>query len=227
MTTAAVAKLANLPRPTAYRIVAALIAERMVAETPAGLLTLGPRLISLAMRSWSRSDIRNVARQPLKDLRDALSETVHLAVNSGDEMIYIDKLESNRPVSMRSRIGTRVPLYSSSVGKAWLSTLPDAEALRMIETLSFEPKTSHTVSGPTNLYAQLKEIRRSGYSRDLEENEAEICCYGVPILAADGHAIACISVSIPLYRFATVSPETITSRMKECAKLISDHVAAP
>jgi len=177
LTTSAVARLAGLPRPTAYRIIAALIAEGMIVERSGGLLGLGPRLISLAIRSWTQSDIREAARQPLETLRDVLNETVHLAVNSGDEMVYIDKPEANRPISMRSRIGTRVPLYSSSVGKAWLSTLPQADMARIVEPLTFEPKTDHTVSSPAELFMQLAEIRTRGFSMDLQENEAEICSY--------------------------------------------------
>ncbi|AYD04275.1 IclR family transcriptional regulator [Neorhizobium sp. NCHU2750] len=224
LTTAAIAKLANLPRPTAYRIIAALLSEGMLVENTSGRLGLGPRLISLAARSFERSDIRTTARGPLETLRDTVNETIHLAVNSGDEMVYIDKLESNRPVSMRSRIGTRVPLYSSSVGKAWLSTLPETEATKIIATLSFEAKTEHTVSGVTALSTQLVDVRRRGYSLDLEENEAEICCYGVPIVAGEGEAIACISCSIPRYRFETLPADSIVSHMKACAAEIAMQV---
>jgi DNA-binding IclR family transcriptional regulator len=221
LATAAISRVANLPRPTAYRIIAALISEGMLIETQSGMLQLGPRLISLATRSFDRSDIRNIARIPLESLRDTLNETVHLAVNSGDEMVYIDKLESTHSVSMRSRIGTRVTLYSSSVGKAWLSLLPDVEAARIVDRINFEPKTKHTVSGAIELIEQIADIRKRGYSLDLEENEADICCYGVPIITDKGQPLGCISVSVPRYRFETLSPELIVPHMKRCAEEIA------
>jgi DNA-binding IclR family transcriptional regulator len=221
LATAAIARLANLPRPTAYRIIAALISEGMLTETQSGMLQLGPRLVSLATRSFDKSDIRNISRGPLELLRDTLNETVHLAVNSGDEMVYIDKLESTHSVSMRSRIGTRVTLYSSSVGKAWLSLLPEVEAAKIVSRLSFDAKTKQTVSGATELIKQISDVRKRGYSLDLEENEADICCYGVPIITDNGAPLACISVSIPRYRFETLSPELIVPHMKNCAEEIA------
>ena len=59
---------------------------------------------------------------------------MHLAVKSGPDMVYIEKLESPHAVRMASRIGTRVTLYSSSVGKAYLSTLARAERARCCKT---------------------------------------------------------------------------------------------
>jgi IclR family KDG regulon transcriptional repressor len=130
--------LAGYPRPTVYRIVGALIAEGLVVEGPhGGAYSLGPRLLSLASRSWERSDLRVAASEPLQVLRDATRETVHLAVRSGSEMVYIEKLESPHAVRMASRIGTRVTLYSSSVGKAYLSSLKRAERDALLAPLNF------------------------------------------------------------------------------------------
>ena len=138
--------LAGYPRPTVYRIVGALIAEGLVVESPhGGAYSLGPRLLSLASRSWERSDLRVAASEPLQVLRDATQETVHLAVRSGSEMVYIEKLESPQAVRMASRIGTRVTLYSSSVGKAYLASLKRAERDALLAPLHFERFTSNTI----------------------------------------------------------------------------------
>lgn len=224
LTTAGVAKIAGLPRPTVHRIIAALLSEGMLSEKSGGQLALGPRLISLGIRSWDRSDLRQASRQPLEMLRDVLDETVHLAVNSGDEMIYIDKLESHQTVSMRSRIGTRVPLHSSSVGKAWLASLPIEEAIGIVGTLNFTTRTEHSIKDPKVLLKQLDDVREKGFSLDLEENELDICCYGVSVIGGDAKAIACISVSIPRYRFERAAQVAVVAKMQECAREIANLV---
>src|SRR3546814_15741758 len=95
MTVAELSKLSGYPRPTVYRTVAALIAERLLAEhTQSGRLTLGPRLIQLASRSWGRSALRLAAVEDLKRLRDLTGETVHLPVPHVPHMVYLGKLES-------------------------------------------------------------------------------------------------------------------------------------
>lgn len=221
-TKARLATLVNLPRPTVYRIVAALKAEGMLVESHgSGTLLLGPRLLSLAARGWERSDFRKAAQAPLERLRDLLDETIHLAISSGDEMVYIDKLESNRTVRMMSRIGTRVPLHSSSVGKAWLATL-DPEALRgILDRLPLPARTRHTLTNRKALERQLDATRERGFSLDIQENEEDICCYGRAIVGRDGRPLGCISVSMPRYRFEETEARKITQAMAECVRDIA------
>lgn len=217
-----IANAAGLPRATAYRIVAALLAEGMLAEAgqDRGLL-LGPRLISLAGRSWDRSDLRKAAKMPLASLRDELDETVHLAVNSGDEMIYIDKLESRRNVRMASRIGTRVPIYSSSVGKAWLAALPPDAADATMARLTLIRRTDHTVTDRRALAAQIEAVRKDRFATDLQENELDICCYGMPIVDDTGTVVGCISISFPRYRFEEMPQTTVVAKMEACVRAIT------
>lgn len=199
----------GFPRPTVYRIVTALIAEGLVVESArGGTFELGPRLLTLASRSWEHSDIRVVAEEALRALRDATQETVHLAVRSGSEMVYIEKLESPHAVRMASRIGTRVTLYSSSVGKAWLAALDEAARGALLEGVAFVPLTANTIVAPEALRAELDATRERGYAQDREENEAQIFCYGCAIRSANGQPVACISVSIPLFRLSETPLET-------------------
>ena len=226
-TTARLATLVDLARPTVYRIVAALKAEGMLAEERrAGALLLGPRLLSLASRSWDRYDLREAAQRPLARLRDRLDETIHLAIRSGNEMIYIDKLESNRTVRMMSRIGTRVPLHSSSVGKAWLATIPSDELRSILDKLPLSRRTRHTLTDRKALARELDATRERGFSIDLQENEEDICCYGRAIIAPDGKILGCISVSMPRYRFEETVASDVAQAMAECARDIAREMDA-
>ena len=198
---AQLAASSGYPRPTVYRIVGALVAQGWLVETlSGGAYQLGPGLLALASRSWERSDLRLLAISELQALRDATQETVHLAVPSAAEMVYIEKLESPHAVRMASRVGTRVTLYSSSVGKAWLAASAPAVSEPLIRALHFKRFTPHTLSGPHALREELALIRERGYAEDREENEAQIFCYGQAVLGADGRPAACISISIPLFR---------------------------
>lgn len=207
----------GFPRPTVYRIVAALISEGMMSEGRVrGTFDLGPRLISLAAGSRDGSELRQAASAPLARLRDKLGETVHLAVHSGDEMIYIDKLESLRTVRMASRIGTRVPMHSSSVGKAWLASIPPDEMRETVLRLTLSAQTEHAITSREILLDEIAKTRERGFALDLQENELEICCYGQPVIDRRGKVVACISVSIPLYRFDTLPSAHVTESMTDC-----------
>jgi IclR family transcriptional regulator, KDG regulon repressor len=214
------------PRPTVYRIVGALIAEGLVVEDArGGCYALGPRLMSLASRSWERSDLRIAATDALQSLRDATQETVHLAVRSGSEMVYIEKLESPHAVRMASRIGTRVTLYSSSVGKAYLSTLAAVERDALLDGITLERFTANTIINRSALDAELDATRARGYAEDREENEAQIFCYGCPIIGANGATLGCISVSIPLFRKCKTPMQTYIEPLRTACRSIAERMS--
>jgi IclR family transcriptional regulator, KDG regulon repressor len=200
-----VAKLSaasGYPRPTVHRIVAALQAEGMIVGMCAAGNTfgLGPRLVNLASRSWERSDLRLAAVDALTELRNLTSETIHLAVPSQGEMVYIEKLESPHAVRMASRIGTRVSLTSSSVGKAYLATLGDAEREALLKDAPLARFTEHTMTTLDEVRKEVNATAQRGYAEDREENEVAISCYGAAIRGVDGRAVGCVSISMPTYR---------------------------
>ena len=215
-------KALGYPRPTTHRIVAALLAEGMLVEAGTeGRVGLGPRLISLAYKAWEGSDLRAIAEPYLVQLRDRLDETVHLAMRSGLEMIYISKLESRRTVRMASRIGTRVTLYSSSVGKAWLSQQPVEDVKKLLSTVNVRPLTSNTITRLDSLLAEIETSAARGYTTDLEENEDDICCYGCPIVVPALGVVGCISVSMPSYRFHALDAGQAVEAIQACARAVA------
>jgi IclR family KDG regulon transcriptional repressor len=216
----------GLPRATVYRLVAGLLKEGLVRADRRGRFVLGARLISLASRSWNTFDLRTAAAESLLDLRDRTGETVHLAVPSESEMVYIDKLESPQTVRMTSRIGTRVLMHASSVGKAYLSRLPQDELAHLLQNITFVRKTPHTIMRRKDLVAALAEARRVGYATDKEETEPEILCLGAAICDDSGHPIGGISVSIPKYRFDRNAQRRFPAFVIACAGQISESVAA-
>lgn len=225
---AQLAVLSGYPRPTVYRILGALMAEGMVVENPRSKqYEVGPRLIHLASRAWDRSDIRTTAIEPLRQLRDITRETVHLAVPSDHSMVYIEKLESPQAVRMDSRIGTRVTLYSSSVGKAYLAGLEQAPRERLMRALHLEAFTANTHTTLAALRADVEETRTRGYAEDREENEAQIFCYGAAIVGADGVPVACVSVSIPLYRRLPDAQQAYVTPLLQACATISRKLAGP
>ena len=214
------------PRGTLYRIVTALVAEGLVTENrDSGSFHLGHRLIHLASKSWETSDLRSAARDFLEALRNATGETVHLAVPSGTGMVYIDKLESPRTVGMTSRIGTRVELYSTSVGKAYLAALPEARLREVLASLDMRPRTAHTITDLDALHAEIERTRKRGYSYDNEENEPDIRCFGGAIVDRSGMPVGGVSLSIPIYRYDEARHRIYSDKVRETVAAISSDLA--
>lgn len=214
------------PRGTLYRIVAALAAEGLIQESQDnGAFHLGHRLIHLASKSWETSDLRTAARDYIEALRNATNETVHLAVPSGTGMVYIDKLESPSAVRMMSRIGTRVELYSTSVGKAFLAALPDDRLRDVVDALDLRPRTTNTITDRARLYAEIERTRERGYSYDDEENEPDIRCFGGAIRDRSGEPVGGVSLSIPVFRYDENRHRLYSQRVRETVDAISNSLA--
>lgn len=219
------AQLSGYPRSTVYRSVGGLVAEGLLVETLNGeAYQLGPRLIQLASRSWDRSELRLVSVQALQALRDITNETVHLAVPSGDRMVYIEKLESTSAVRMASYIGSSVSMHSSSVGKAYLAALGEAERQDIIGSLSYARYTDNTVLTAEQLSAQVRQVQQRGWSVDDEENEEGIYCFGAVILGARQQPVAAISVSTLRFRQAEDPMKAYVEPLLETCKKISQRI---
>ncbi|PLZ04351.1 IclR family transcriptional regulator [Burkholderia sp. WAC0059] len=219
---AALAAGSGFPRPTVYRIVAALEAEGLICENAdGGTYGLGPRLISLASRSWAGSNLRVASADALRTLRDLTRETVHLAVPSLPGMVYIDKLESPQTVRMASRIGTRVSLHSSSVGKAYLAALEPAVRESLIDALECVRFTPNTIVSAAKLRKEIAATAARGYAVDDEENELQIVCYGAAIPGADGVPAGCVSISMPLFRRNDAAMQTNIRHLLDACAAIS------
>lgn len=222
----ALMRASGYPRPTVHRIVAALLAERLLVEnTRSASLALGPRLIQLASRSWGRSELRLAAVDELKRLRDVTGETVHLAVPNGTSMVYIEKLESPSAVRMASRIGTSVSLHSTAVGKAYMAALDAATLNPLLENLPMPRYTPSTVTELADLQAQLRVTRERGWSVDSEENEAGIFCFGAAILGSRGVPVAAISVSTLMFRQKDNPEQAYVAPLLEACRAISARIA--
>lgn len=200
------------PRGTVYRIVAALSQQGLIAEAAGAAsggavrYALGPRLLQLASRAWSQLDLRAALADDLLALRDETGETVHLSVPAGAEMIYIDKLESQGPVRMASRVGGRLALHCTAAGKAYLAALPPPEADALIADLDLTPRMPNTITDRNALRRELARIRQRGYAVDDEENERGIVCYSVAIAGQGGRPLACVSVSTLQFRQQGAAP---------------------
>jgi DNA-binding IclR family transcriptional regulator len=180
---------------TALRILHTLLAWRMLNRRPDGSYRLGAAVIELGHRALEAVDIRDIAQPFMRQIHEATGETVHLALLENDHVVYIDKIESQHPVRMYSRIGLVAPLHCTGVSKAILAFLDDEQRVGVVAKADFTAYTAHTLTTPETLLADLALSRERGYALDDEEHELGIRCVAAPILHADGSVAASVSVS--------------------------------
>jgi DNA-binding IclR family transcriptional regulator len=153
-----------------------------------------------------------------------VGETVHLAVLDRTEVLYIERVEALRSLTMGSKLGGRNPVYCTALGKAILAYSPDIEVEQILAACRMEARTRNTFTSALALKRELERIRDRGYAIDDEEIEDGIRCVSAPILNSVNRAVAAISVSGPSSRITPNRFELIGKTIVKAARELSAHV---
>ncbi|MEZ5122724.1 MAG: IclR family transcriptional regulator [Solirubrobacterales bacterium] len=202
MSLTSLAEASGLRPSTTHRLLATLASEGYVGRGDDGQrYRLGHRVAALARSAASSvEDLREAARPTLLALRDDFDETANLIVLDGASIVYIDQVESRRPVRMFTRIGNRVPAHASGGGKALLASLTPDGLDQVLRGQVLERLTTHTITSREELDSALDVIRRRGWATDDREYDDDVICVAAAFpLPGDPHRAA-ITVSGPAER---------------------------
>ncbi|MFR9779938.1 IclR family transcriptional regulator [Micromonospora sp. MS34] len=195
LTLSDIARRAGLPVATAHRLVGELVTWGALSRGPDGSYTVGVRLWEVGLLSPLHTRLREVAVPYLQDLHALVQENVHLAVRDGGEALYVEKVTGHRSVPIISRVGGRLPLHATGVGKALLA-FQSAAYLAAFLRGPLRRCTPYTVIEPGRLARELADVRRRGWAATSEEMTLGSCSVAVPVLDPDGTAVASIGIVV-------------------------------
>ena len=226
-----IARLIGTTRSTTHRLVSCLVEERYLRVLPQVGYLLGPKLIELGFQAREEVPLAILARPWLDRLSQATGDTVHLAVREGDEVLYLHKNPGRNGPEMRSRVGHRMPLVRTGIGKALLLDAAEQEWRRLYDvSLPVAEKPALWPAHEQQTWEQLRERRKEyvqgGYAFDLEDNEPSIRCVAAPVRDASKQIVAGISIAstvpyMPLEKMAELVP-----LIKEIAAGLSAELGA-
>jgi DNA-binding IclR family transcriptional regulator len=208
----AVAGAAGLAKSTAHRLLASLISLGYAQQDETtGQYRLTLKMFELSSNVVSRMDVFSTAKPYLDQLAMRTGEAIHLVIRDGADVIYLYKAEAGG-MRMASRIGLRVPMYCTGVGKAILATLSPAEVENIWKHSDRKAFTPHTITVYPQLLDQLTLIKKRGWSVDDEENEPGVRCVAVALPGIAGRANAAFSI-------ASLAPNMYPARMEQLAHM--------
>lgn len=211
---------AGIPKSTAHRLAVLLTAEGYLVTVGGGRYGVGPQLRALAAQVMG--DASDGLRGLLGDLQRSVGgHTVHLALRSGDDAVYIQKLDGDKPYQMASRVGMHLPLHCTAIGKAILSQLPASEIDGIIARTGLPRRTPATITTRADLDRELDTIRSSGYALDDEENEPTIRCIAVPVADTNRQLLGGVSISTVTFLTAREELETFVEPLLAAGSSIS------
>ncbi len=176
-------ELTGVPKPTVTRLAATLVALGLLRQDPeTEKYSLGAGVLSLAQAFLSGLDVRAHARPHMLKLAEAFGGSVLLAVREGLEMVVIEACRARAPVlTVRLDVGSRLPLASSALGRAYLGALEPTERSKLLEQIKPAGQAVETA---------LREAAAHGYSTSLGELYSEINSIAVAIALPGGERMA-------------------------------------
>ena len=221
LTLAELAERAGLAGATAHRIAGEMVAER--------LLDREGRLYSIGTGLWEYGELapvslrfREIALPYLLALYEVTGENVHLAILDGHDALYVARLVGHRSVPTISRMGGRLPLHTTGVGKALLAFQDDDFMLQFFAH-PLERATRHSRISEPELRAELEAVRQGGFSSTNQEMTLGNASLAVPIFVADGPPFAAVGLVSHLTR---ADSRRLVPLLKEAASGISEALGA-
>ncbi|MGG4488184.1 IclR family transcriptional regulator [Metabacillus idriensis] len=213
----------SFPQSSTFNLVQTLSGRGYLIQTSQKKYKLGPKLIHIGSNAMDSLDVQTEGDAYLRRLMENVQETVFMAVLSQDELVYVSKLEFNRSIRTGAKIGSRMPLYCTGLGKAFLAFLPEGESEVLISGMELRKVTENTITSFGDLRSQLKDFKAMGYSIDDEENEEGLYCVAAPVYNSKNEMAAAISVAGPKVRMFP-KKEEIAMKLVETSKHISESL---
>lgn len=225
-----IARQIGTTRSTTHRLVSCLVEERYLRVLPHVGYLLGPKLIELGFQAREEIPLAMLARPWLDELSALTGDTVHLAIRDGDEVLYLHKNPGRNGPEMRSRVGHRMPLARTGIGKALLLDSSQQEWQRLYDA-SFPIGRSafwpdHQESTWPQFCERMQAYVSGAYAFDLEDNEPSIRCVAAPIRDAGQKIVAAISNASTVPYLSLEKMHELVPEIKRIAALISAEIGA-
>lgn len=215
-----IGKMVNLHKSTAFNLISTLEKAGLLAKDEgSSKYKLGIELFRLG--TLVNSNLREMCRSYLEKLVAEYSETVNLVARNDDMVIYLEKIESPHSMRISTSEGSKLPLYTTAVGKSIIATLSEVEISKIIDEIEFCQFTPNTVMDANALMDQIASIRGKGYAEDIQEYEVGLTCVAASIRDHTGVANYAISVSGPHSRMTGEVRKRIGKTLVEYAGQLS------
>jgi IclR family KDG regulon transcriptional repressor len=211
----------GLGKSTVHRLLTSLASRGYVRKNPdTERYCLGFKAFEVGSLVAGRGTIREITAPFLRTLMLATKETVHLGVLDEWEVVYIDKIESDHPLQMYSRIGRRAPLHCTALGKS-IAAWEAEDWLDRFLRRRHRAYTPSTLVEPADLRRELQKIRAARFATDVEEFALGLKCVAAPLFDHSRRVVASLGIAGPAVRLTSDRVPRLASLVRESAAAAS------
>lgn len=217
VTLSELARRTGLAKATVHRLVRELTEHDVIETNDDGRYVLGLRLFEFARLVPIAADLRETALPFIEDLYEATHETVHLGILDGSEVVYLERIAGHRASPIPTRVGGRMPACCTGLGKVMLAHAPQAAVRKVLES-PLVPLTPYSITVPSVLEQELRQIAEDGVAYDREEAQIGLVCVAAPVFGPGDRLLAGLSISGPTAR---AKVESFAPTVRTAARALS------
>ena len=223
MRLAEIARRCGMAAPTTYRMLSVMVHLGYVSkDSETARYALGTRLYRLAHRETYLRSLVRLAQPRLQALAAQLGETVHIAAFDGVQVVIRGRIPAGSSARVPTRVGMRLDVHASALGKAMLSTRPAAEIAELFLDQPLARYTGTTIATVDQLERDLVQARHRGFAVSRGERFDHIWCAAAPVLNSLGLGNIAISVCIPPRQATVRDAERVGRLVRAAASEIQD-----
>ena len=196
-----VAHRAQLPPSTTHRLLSTLGKMGYVYQAEdLGLWYVGLQAFTVGTTFLANRDFVAQSHAYMHRLMEQAGETANLAILDGTEAVFIAQVQCHEMMRTLVKLGSRVPLHASGVGKAIFAALPDHQIDAILKVRGLPRITENTIVATETMWAAVRVIRQRGYSFDDEEHARSTRCVGAAVYDEHAEPLGAISIAGPSSR---------------------------
>ena len=217
----AIADATGIQRSTTHRVLNTLMHRGWVERQPSSSdYRLSVKFLALAHVAAEGRSFLHEVRPALAQLSKLSLETVHVGVLNGLEVLHIEKIDSLERFGVASKVGSRGPAQTASLGRALLAASPDRVLDEFIARSVTSRGETH-LADPRRFREEIARTRDRAYSIDDEEDSIGVRCLGVAVRGAGGAPLFAMSMTGPSTRFTIERALTFAPAAVEIANQLS------
>ncbi len=220
---AEIAERTGIGRSATQRFVHTLLALGYLRQDPATRrYRLTARMLDFACAYLRNDPLVGAAFPHLREASRRTGETVNLTRRDGDQIIFVSRFTSTTVISADLVIGSRLPLFCTSPGRAILAHLPQPVVDDILDRQPLVAYTPMTITDPAALRDRLQAVRANGYETAIQEYFSGDLSIAAPIFRADGQVSAAVNIAVAAPRWTSARlVQELAPAVVETARAVS------
>jgi DNA-binding IclR family transcriptional regulator len=185
LTNSEMAKRTGMPKPTISRLTYTLTKlGYLTYSADQGRYQLGAPVLALGYTLLANLDVRKLARPAMQELAEYAQCSVAIGIRDRLHMVYVEACRGSAAVTLRRDAGSRIPLATTAMGKAYLCGLPQTDRDFLMDHIRLTADTNWPKI-KTDIEQGFKDYQDRGFVLSSGLWDANISAVGVPLLDQD------------------------------------------